>query len=129
MGAEVAVNQAFASIKPVPYGSSPFAAVNKNQLRMLYFLFNKNFEKVLRIIDNCGVTSITANPSGRVVFQSCLDIFHMLDRPELIDLATDELFSTSQSHLTLQVKLLIFSTSREVSLVHLRLFTCCLDVA
>ncbi|CAM6096784.1 unnamed protein product [Calypogeia fissa] len=69
MGAEDAVNQAFASIKPVPYGSSPFAAVNKNQFRMLYFLFNKNLEKALRILDNRGVTRITANPSGRVVFQ------------------------------------------------------------
>ncbi|KAK7259896.1 hypothetical protein RIF29_25511 [Crotalaria pallida] len=44
-------------------------AVNDDQLWTLHFIFGKNFEGATRIVDQRGIKRITAEPSGRVIFQ------------------------------------------------------------
>ncbi|KAK7401477.1 hypothetical protein VNO78_12995 [Psophocarpus tetragonolobus] len=43
--------------------------VNDDQLWTLHFLFGKNFEGATRIVDQRGVTKISAHPSGRFIYQ------------------------------------------------------------
>ncbi|XP_027937048.1 zinc finger SWIM domain-containing protein 7 isoform X3 [Vigna unguiculata] len=43
--------------------------VNDDQLWTLHFLFGKNFEGATRIVDQRGVSKISAHPSGRFIFQ------------------------------------------------------------
>ncbi|KAL2335811.1 hypothetical protein Fmac_010257 [Flemingia macrophylla] len=43
--------------------------VNDDQLWTLHFLFGKNFEGAARIVDQRGVSKISAHPSGRFIFQ------------------------------------------------------------
>ncbi|KAL3024179.1 hypothetical protein AAZX31_04G105800, partial [Glycine max] len=44
-------------------------AVNDDQLWMFAFLVWKNFEGATRIVDQRGVSKISAHPSGRFIFQ------------------------------------------------------------
>ncbi|GMN37843.1 hypothetical protein TIFTF001_007158 [Ficus carica] len=44
-------------------------AVTDDQLSILIFLFGKNFERAIRIVDQKGVKKISAEPSGRSIFQ------------------------------------------------------------
>ncbi|KAE9593955.1 putative Zinc finger, SWIM-type [Lupinus albus] len=43
--------------------------VNQDQIWTLRFIFGKNLEGASRIVDQRGVKRITAEPSGRVIFQ------------------------------------------------------------
>ncbi|XP_019437243.1 PREDICTED: zinc finger SWIM domain-containing protein 7 [Lupinus angustifolius] len=43
--------------------------VNQDQIWTLRFIFGKNLEGAIRILDQRGVKRITAEPSGRVIFQ------------------------------------------------------------
>eukprot|EP01018_Ginkgo_biloba_P015522 Gb_39734 [translate_table: standard] len=46
-----------------------FRAVNDEQLSILHFLYGKNFERAMQILDRGGVQLIVGEPSGRAVFQ------------------------------------------------------------
>ncbi|KAL3675502.1 hypothetical protein R1sor_025450 [Riccia sorocarpa] len=69
MAAEEAANWVVASIKPATAGSPPFSSLTDDQILMLHFLFNKTFDKAVRIIEQGGVYRLVAEPSGRMVFQ------------------------------------------------------------
>ncbi|KAH9563212.1 hypothetical protein CY35_05G113100 [Sphagnum magellanicum] len=45
------------------------ATVTDEQLSMLNFLFEKNLERALRILDQGGVQRVTSEPSHRTMFQ------------------------------------------------------------
>ncbi|ESW20636.1 hypothetical protein PHAVU_005G003200 [Phaseolus vulgaris] len=42
---------------------------NRVYTQSLHFLFGKNFEGATRIVDQRGVSKISAHPSGRFIFQ------------------------------------------------------------
>lgn len=47
----------------------PSSCLSDQQLSMLHFLFNKNLERALRILDQNGVQRLISQPSKRVAFQ------------------------------------------------------------
>ncbi|KAI5079912.1 hypothetical protein GOP47_0005391 [Adiantum capillus-veneris] len=70
MAAAAAGDAILDSIKPLSNPSShPSASLSEEQLSMLYFLYSKNLERALRILDQQGVFRIVGQPSKRVVFQ------------------------------------------------------------
>ncbi|GAV86474.1 hypothetical protein CFOL_v3_29904 [Cephalotus follicularis] len=44
-------------------------SVTQHQLSILHFLYGKNFERATKIVDQRGVKRISADPSGRYIFQ------------------------------------------------------------
>jgi len=44
-------------------------SVSDEQLSILHFLYGKNFERAMRILDQGGVQRIVGIPSGRAVYQ------------------------------------------------------------
>ncbi|XP_009624972.1 uncharacterized protein [Nicotiana tomentosiformis] len=44
-------------------------SVNDDQVSILHFLFGKNLERAMRIVDQRGVKRILGKPSGRSIFQ------------------------------------------------------------
>eukprot|EP00249_Psilotum_nudum_P033936 c51982_g1_i1 orf=12-494(-) len=70
MAATAAGNHILESIRPSSASSSqPSLALTDEQLSSLHFLFNKNLERAMAILDQRGVERIVAEPSHRVVFQ------------------------------------------------------------
>ncbi|XP_024360276.1 uncharacterized protein [Physcomitrium patens] len=61
---EAAVKAIMAAIE-----SEGSGAVTDEQLSALYFIFNKNLERALRILDQGGVQHVVSHPSQRSVFQ------------------------------------------------------------
>eukprot|EP00250_Pteridium_aquilinum_P007778 c17432_g1_i2 orf=121-549(+) len=75
MAAAAAGDAILDSIKPLPSSSShPSTSLSEEQLSMLHFLFSKNLERALRILDHKGVYRIIGEPSKRVVFQICYQV-------------------------------------------------------
>lgn len=69
MAAAAAGDAILDSIKPLPSSSAPSSCLSDEQLSMLHFLFSKNLERALRILDQKGVYRLVSEPSKRVVFQ------------------------------------------------------------
>ncbi|KAH7301760.1 hypothetical protein KP509_23G041100 [Ceratopteris richardii] len=70
MAAAAAGEAILDSIRPLTNGSShPSYSLSDEQLSMLHFLYGKNLERAMRILDQNGVYRIVGEPSKRVVFQ------------------------------------------------------------
>ncbi|KAG5033536.1 hypothetical protein JHK85_017518 [Glycine max] len=69
MGVACFLKPCFKLLTHDPRPSYFHVTVNDDQLWTLHFLFGKNFEGATRIVDQRGVSKISAHPSGRFIFQ------------------------------------------------------------
>jgi len=58
-----------AAVQEIMKAIESSGAVTDDQLSMLYFMFDKNLERALRILDQGGVQCIISHPGRRSVFQ------------------------------------------------------------
>lgn len=58
-----------AAVKAIMAAIESEGSVTDEQLSALYFIFNKNLERALRILDQGGVQHVVSHPSQRSVFQ------------------------------------------------------------
>ncbi|XP_024360279.1 uncharacterized protein [Physcomitrium patens] len=59
-----------AAVKAIMAAIESEGSVTDEQLSALYFIFNKNLERALRILDQGGVQHVVSHPSQRSVFQN-----------------------------------------------------------